>query len=103
MLVCVLAVFVLFWLGLRWMKRPPEWLQPQWRLAAERGEALPGERRLEARTRGRLVVSPAQYWLGWGVLGLVAVLAFVFGFSAAVPVAIGIGLTYVLSTRPRRT
>jgi hypothetical protein len=28
--VCVLGSFVLFWVDLRWMKDPPEWLQPQW-------------------------------------------------------------------------
>jgi len=101
--VCVVGAFVLFWLGLRWMKDPPEWLQPEWRLAAERGEAPSGERPLQPRSRGRLEVSPVQYWLGWAILLGAAALGLVVGFSAAIPVGIGIGLTYMLSTRPRRS
>jgi hypothetical protein len=101
--VCVLGAVVLFWLGLRWTKDPPEWLQPEWRLAAERGEAAPGERPLHPRSRGRLEMSPLQYWLGWAVLLAAAGLGLVFGFSAAIPVGIGVGLAYLFSTRPGRT
>jgi hypothetical protein len=48
-------------------------------------------------------VSPLRYWLGWAILLAAAALGLVVGFSAAIPVGIGIGLTYMLSTRPRRT
>jgi hypothetical protein len=99
-LVCALGAFALFWLGLRWMKDPPEWLQPEWRLAAERGQAPSGGRPLRPRSRGKLEVSPVQYWLGWAILLAAAGLGLVFGFSAAIPVGIGVGLTYLLSTGP---
>jgi hypothetical protein len=99
-LVCALGAFALFWLGLRWMKDPPEWLQPEWRLAAERGQAPSSGRPPRPRSRGKLEVSPVQYWLGWAILLAAAGLGLVFGFSAAIPVGIGVGLTYLLSTRP---
>jgi hypothetical protein len=99
-LVCALGAFALFWLGLRSMKDPPEWLQPEWRLAAERGQAPSGGRPLRPRSRGKLEVSPVQYWLGWAILLAAAGLGLVFGFSAAIPVGIGVGLTYLLSTGP---
>ena len=102
-LACTLAGLACLLWSRRWIKHPPDWLQPEWRLAAERGQAMPNERTLQPRSRGKLEIRRAQYWLGWAGLLAIVLLSVVFGFSAGTFMAIGVALTYLLATRPRKT